>query len=195
MLGLLPLRKKPFLAQLRSESLSFAVSFSFSTSLSPQSPSPSNPLSLSLPLSLLVEAHLMKGKRDPNTEMFDPNLCTLSQLSVLPSVGAAPLPSLGQPELIHTSSVLVQTVQGPCSNAAQSQYTLILSPSCTLGDRESCLSWMFNISLIFKVNFPLNETLLESNFHSYQQLWSTKICSFMIKKTPFTTYTCPSHMY
>ena len=70
----------------------------------------------------------MKGKGDPNTEMFDPSLCTLSQLSALPSMGAAPPPSPGQPELIDTSSVLVQTVQGPCSNAAQSQYTLIPFP-------------------------------------------------------------------
>ena len=160
-------RRKPFLVQLSLESLSFSVSFSFSTSLSPLSPSPSNPLSLSLPLSLLVEAHLMKGKRDPNTEMFDPSLCTLSQLSALPSMGAAPPPSLGQPELIDSCSVLVQTLQGPCSNAAQSHCTLVLFPSRTLGDRESCLSWVFNISLIFKMIFPLNETLLESNFHSY----------------------------
>ena len=136
----------------------------------------------------------MKGKGDPNTEMFDPSLCTLSQLSALPSMGAAPPPSPGQPELIDTSSVLVQTVQGPCSNAAQSQYTLIPFPSHTLGDRESCLSWMFNISLIFKMIFSLNETLLESNFHSYQQLWSTKICSFMIKNTFYHLYLLFPHV-
>ena len=89
MLGLLPLRRKPFLAQLSSAQGLF-LSPSFSTSLSPPSPSYLLSLSLSLPPSLLVEAYLMKGKRDPNTEMFDPSLCTLSQLFALPSTPTGP---------------------------------------------------------------------------------------------------------
>lgn len=88
MLGLLPLRRKPFLAQLSSGSLSFCLPLSQPLSL-PPAPAPAT-YSLSLPPSLLVEAHLMKGKRDPNTEMFDPNLCILSQLFALPSTLTGP---------------------------------------------------------------------------------------------------------
>ena len=88
MLGLLPFRRKPFLAQLSSGSFSFCLPLFLNLSLSPQPQLPT--LSLSLPPSLLVEAYLMKGKRDPNTEMFDPNLCTLSQLFALPSTLTGP---------------------------------------------------------------------------------------------------------
>lgn len=140
-------------------------------------------LSQSLSLSFSKASISKRERRNCNTGMFDSKLFAHSRYPALPSMWPAPPPSLGQPELMATSSSLLHACHGAAQMHHHLELFLILSPSRTVGDRENCLSWIVTISLISKIIFPLNESLLGSNFHCPQQLWSSKICSFMMTNT------------
>lgn len=113
--------------------------------------------------------------------MFDLTLCAFIHHSALPSKWPVPPSSMDKPELMDTSSNLMHIIQGPFSNAPLPRTLFDPVPVMQVGNTESCLPCMFNILFAFKIILPLDESLLESNFHGHQHLNSSRICSFMIK--------------